>query len=109
MDHPSSKQFPSAFQVLFGVLLMAVGWSQNAWALDTERERCPDAIVKSVGEFFRLDHFAYPKDNYSPSVENGGLIVAGVCKPLPNDASRVIAAFAYDAGVEYEKKLLLVV
>ncbi|MDR2677867.1 MAG: hypothetical protein LBB51_00305, partial [Zoogloeaceae bacterium] len=88
---------------------MTIGWSQYAEARDLEQERCPDAIMESVGKFFRLDHFTYPQSGYYPSVENGGLIVAGVCKPMPNDASRVIAAFAYDAKVEYEKKFLLVV
>lgn len=43
-----------------------------------------------------------------PSVENGGLVVAGVCKNWPGNSSRVISAFAYDAGVEYEKQLLVV-
>jgi hypothetical protein len=44
-----------------------------------------------------------------PSVENGGLLVAGICKPWPINRSRVIAAFAYDAGTDYEKQLLLAV
>jgi hypothetical protein len=33
-----------------------------------------------------------------PSVENKGLLVAGVCKLLPSDQSKKIAAFAYDSG-----------
>jgi hypothetical protein len=95
-------------QVMLASLALWV-FAQAAGAADLEQERCPDAIVESVGKFFRLDHFSYPQSGYYPSVENDGLIVAGVCKPMPNDASRVIAAFAYDAKVEYEKKLLLVV
>jgi hypothetical protein len=44
-----------------------------------------------------------------PSVENGGLLVAGICRPWPADKSKIIAAFAYDGGIEYEKQLLLAI
>jgi hypothetical protein len=111
-NHAALKGFlPMAIS---GALLISAAWSQDAKARELESERCPDAIVESVGKFFRLEHFAYPEDLYSPGIENGGLILAGVCKPMPDAASRVIAAFAYDAGVDdagvyNDNKLLLVV
>jgi hypothetical protein len=40
-------------------------------------------------------------------VENGGLVIAAVCKAWPVGKPRTIAAIAYDAGVEYEKRLLV--
>ena len=76
---------------------------------DAETGRCNDAVVKRVGKHFRLADFAYPAQDMSPSVEDGGLIVAGVCKPWPTDKSRTIAAFAYDGGDEYAKQLLVAV
>jgi hypothetical protein len=38
-----------------GALLIAVGWSQDAGAQGLESERCPDAIIKSIGKFFALN------------------------------------------------------
>jgi hypothetical protein len=71
--------------------------------LEENADRCSDAVVKRLGKHFRLSDFTYPHD------ENGGLIVAGVCKPWPTNRSRTIAAFAYDDGTKYEKQLLLAV
>lgn len=73
---------------------------------EMDANRCSDATVRSVGKHFDLGNFIYPKWGAS---ENGGLIVAGVCKPWPTNKARIIAAFAYDAGTEYEKQLLLAV
>lgn len=73
---------------------------------DTDVSRCSDANVKLVGKHFRLDNFVYPERSAS---ENGGLIVAGICKPWPKNKSRVIAAFAYNAGIETEKSLVIAV
>jgi hypothetical protein len=95
--------------VFLGALLITAGLCQDAAARESEEGRCSEAIVESVGEFFHLEGFSYPEKGYYPSVENGGLIVAGVCKPMPDDPSRVIAAFAYDTEVEDEKRLLLAV
>lgn len=71
--------------------------------------RCSQTIVQQLARHFGLKHFAYPADGMYPSGENGGLIVAGVCKEWPADPSKVLAAFAYDAGSQYEKQLLLAV
>jgi hypothetical protein len=80
---------------------------------EEDSSRCSDAIVKRLGKHFRLADFAYPERDRYPSVENGGLIVAGVCKPWPTNKSRIIAAFAYDDGTdEYnnpQKQLLLAI
>jgi hypothetical protein len=55
--------------------------------------------VKIVGDHFKLDNFAYPE--YGSDKKE--TIVAGECKPWPTDKSRMIAAFANDAGVAYEE------
>jgi len=70
--------------------------------------RCSDAFVKRFGKHFRLTDFAYPAPGMSPSAEKGGL-VAGICKPWPTNKSKIIAAFAYDDGTDYEKQLLLAI
>ncbi|MCL2075916.1 MAG: hypothetical protein FWH15_05670 [Betaproteobacteria bacterium] len=89
------RRFLSRLALLTGLLVV---FSLPAWAQTPyEHKRCDDAVVKIVGNHFQLDNFSYR------------VIVAGECKPWPTDKSRMIAAFAYDAGVEYEKQLLLVV
>ncbi len=81
-----------------------------AHARSPERaDRCSDAVVKRLGRHFGLPHFAYPASGRHPSAENGGRLVAGTCKAWPADHARIIAAFAYDAGTEHEKALLLAV
>ncbi len=100
-------------QITYAYLLSSViCFGQYALAQTQHEEdanRCSDAIIERLGKHFRLNNFAYPESGMYPSVENGGLLVAGICKPWPTNNSRTIAAFAYDAGVEYEKKLLLAV
>ena len=73
------------------VLLAALGFSRGVLAqtrLFTDSyqyEGCDEAIVKSVGDHFKLDHFS-------------DRLVTNQCKPWPTDKSRMIAAFAYHAG-----------
>lgn len=76
---------------------------------DESTGRCSNAVVKQVAKHFGLPHFNYPAPGMYPGVENGGLIVAGVCKVWPADNAKTLAAFAYDGGTEYEKQLLLAV
>lgn len=93
----------------FSGILSAVLWFAHGAAAQSEHEpnRCNDLFVKSVGEHLRLSDFSYPAAGRYPSAENGGLIASGVCKVLPTNSSRIVGAFAYDAGGEDEKELLL--
>jgi len=70
-------------------MFVTAGWSQSAAAQEPGHSGCPDYIVKSVGEFFHLENFAYD-----------GRIVAGKCKPMPDKPSRTIGAFAYRMAEE---------
>lgn len=91
-------------------LLFAI-WLGSAAATPSSdgHSRCSDATIKSVGEHFNLSNFTYPKHGMYPSTENVGLIVASACKQWPYDPSKTIAAFAYDAEVEYGKALFVAV
>jgi hypothetical protein len=101
------------FKVIFACLLLtAVCFGKFAAAKsqsESEANRCSDAVVKRLGTHFHLTNFTYPAQNMYPNSENGGLLVAGICKPWPINKSRIIAAFAYDGGVKYEKQLLLAI
>lgn len=95
-------------QALFACTLLTVVCAAQAQRPSEEdASRCSDTIVDRVGEHFRLKDFSYPLRGRYASVQNGGLIVAGVCKAWPAQKSLTLAAFAYDSGVEFEKKLLL--
>jgi hypothetical protein len=85
--------------IFAGFLLALVFFSQSAWA-ENDFNRCNARIVKAVGKHFKLDDFFYHG-------MDSGSIIAGVCKQHPQNQQWMIAAFAYDAGVEYEKTLLL--
>jgi ankyrin repeat protein len=92
------------------VIVICFFWlSQSALAQpETEEDKhCSQPVVELVGKHFKIADFAYPRDDMYPSTENGGIIVSGVCKHWPNDNAKIIAAFAFDAGVEYEKQLLV--
>ncbi|MBK9218540.1 MAG: hypothetical protein IPL70_09030 [Uliginosibacterium sp.] len=94
------------------LLSSVICFGQYALAQAQSKEdatRCDKAVVKRLWLHFDPTGFAYPASGKYPSVENGGLLVAGICKPWPANKSRTIAAFAYDAGIEYEKQLLLAV
>ena len=69
--------------------------------------QCREEIVRNVGKHFHLDYFSPPTNGFYPSVENGGLIYSSTCKAFPNNKSIIISAFAYDAGIESEKELLV--
>ena len=93
-------------------LLICSGFSQCSRAqsqTDTDAHRCADAIVEQVGRHFHLTDFSYPTNRTAQDAERGGRVIAGVCRNWPGNIGRVIVAFAYDAEVEYEKKLLVAV
>lgn len=95
--------------ILGSIVLASLLFSRGALAQSVDDpNRCDDILVQSVASHFHLEGFSYPTRGTYPSEENGGLIVAGVCKRWPTNASRTIAAFAYEGESEYEKQLLLV-
>ncbi|MCL2021800.1 MAG: hypothetical protein FWG81_06845 [Betaproteobacteria bacterium] len=85
--------------LLTGLLVASAlpAWAQTTFGYSYEFRRCDDAVVEIVGNHFQLDNFSYQ--------EEGGLVVADECKPWPTDKSRMIAAFAYDAGIDKEIEL----
>jgi hypothetical protein len=74
---------------------------------DASKHQCSASTVKLVGSHFKVPDLSFPNEGMSPSVANGGLVVAAACKAWPGRGSRTIAAIAYDAGIENEKRLLV--
>ncbi|MDR1888315.1 MAG: hypothetical protein LBQ81_02870 [Zoogloeaceae bacterium] len=81
--------------IVASCFLALIFFSQHAWA-ENDSSRCNERIVNAAGKHFGLDDFSGQKH-----------VVAAVCKPWPEEQKWMIAAFAYDAGIEYEKTLLL--
>ena len=63
---------------------------------------CSDAVTQRIGKYFKLPDFVAPK-------WRGERLIAGMCKALPGEPTKLLAAFAYDDGTEYEKQLLLAI
>lgn len=90
-------------------LLLAIWWHSAATAAPPDQGRCSNATIESVGKHFNRSNFTHPERGMHPSASNGGLIIASTCKRWPHDPSKTIAAFAYDAEIEYEKALFVAV
>jgi hypothetical protein len=71
------------------------------------KQQCAPEIVALAGKHAGVKGLSFPRKGLEPSAANGGLVAAGVCKAWPGDPSRIIAALAYDAGIEREKQLLV--
>jgi hypothetical protein len=66
-----------------------------------DEEACTTETRDAVGRFLRIENFvAQSKD---------GVVVSESCKSWPYKDDRLLAAFAYDKGVEYEKSLVVAV
>lgn len=72
-----------------------LAFSQAVYAQDGQV--CTEAIVKQVGDTLKISDFSLA----------GGKIVSGACKVWPHDKNITLAAFAYDAGTQDEKKLVV--
>jgi hypothetical protein len=78
----------------------------GAYATEGDQE-CDPSMVRMIGKRVGLPDFSLPENGMYSSSTAPGRIVAGVCKVVPTNDSRTIAAFAYDAGVQYEKTLIV--
>lgn len=77
--------------------LLAVFVSASAFSKTTD-EKCPEKIYESVGQHLGVE-------NFTPS----GVVVSEACKTWPFMADLLLAGFAYDSGVEYEKSLVVAI
>jgi hypothetical protein len=75
----------------------------SAQAFDVSKQACSELITQVVGKHIAVNNFKLVHS------DNGGVVIAQVCKTLPTDAAKSIAVFAYDAGVKDEKKFVVAV
>ena len=71
-------------RVVSAVAIVCVGIGQSAYGQsDLEKKRCDKSLLALVGKHLSVSDFSYPRDFMYPSAENGGVIIAGVCKVWP--------------------------
>lgn len=95
MGPPNSKISP-----MKRVLLPLLAALTPAFAIaESSDSSCAGDVYNAVGRYLKID-------NFLPRTA-GGTVVAETCKPLPHDPSRLLAAIAYDTGIESKKSLVV--
>lgn len=75
-------------------------FSVTAFA-QTREDKCAPDVFKAVKQHLKINEFAPRHD--------GGNVISAACKIWPYKANLLLAAFAYDEGVEYEKQLVVLI
>lgn len=83
-------------QILFFALL----FTGSAFSKEVDT-KCSNEVYDVVGRHLKIAPFA-PRDQ-------NGIIVAESCKSWPYKNNWVLAAFAYDTGIDYEKSLVVAI
>ena len=81
--------------VLVACLLSATALAQ------TRADVCAPDVYEAVKQHLQIDRFAPRRDD--------GNVIAAACRIWPHQPDSLLAAFAYDEGVEYEKRLIVLV
>lgn len=67
----------------------------------TREETCAPDVYKAVKQHLKIKEFAPRKDS--------GNVISAACRIWPYKNNQLLAAFAYDEGIEYEKRLLVLI
>jgi hypothetical protein len=74
----------------------------SAMAFAQEREdTCAPDVYKAVKQYLKINEFAPRQD--------GGNVISAACRIWPYKTNQRLAAFAYDEGVEHEKRLVVLI
>lgn len=79
-------------------MLLVSLWAGNAFGKPKD-EQCTDVVRNIVAHHLNTDNFTTRQEN--------GNVVSESCKSWPFKPDVLLAAFAYDAGVEYQKNLII--
>lgn len=67
----------------------------------TRDDTCTPEVYKAVKRQLKINKFAPPQD--------GGNVISSACRVWPYKTSQLLGAFAYDAGIENEKRLAVLI
>jgi hypothetical protein len=87
-------------KISFAAALVVYLFSTIAFA-KTQEDRCLPYVYMAVKQHLKINEFAPRHD--------GGNVISAACRIWPYKTSQLLAAFAYDEGVEYEKRLVVLI
>ena len=67
----------------------------------TWEDTCAPDVFKAVKRHLNIDEFAPRQD--------GGSVISAACRIWPYKTNQLLAVFAYDGGIEYEKRLVVLI
>lgn len=82
--------------------VMVLSLLSGAAFAEIRGDKCVPDVYETVSRSMKISEF-------SPRQDGGGNVVSAACRTWPYKTSLLLAAFAYDDGVEYEKRLLVAV
>lgn len=92
------ERFVTLKTIDFAVALLMCFISSTAFA-EPGKDECGPDVYQAVQRYLKIDEFAPRQDD--------GNVISAVCRIWPYNPQQLIAAFAYDEGVESEKQLLV--
>ncbi len=97
----SAERFIDVKTINFAVALVVYLFSATALA-QTREDICAPDVYEAVQRHLKIDEFA-------PEAQDGGNVISAVCRIWPYKPNLLLAAFAYDEGVESEKQLIVLI
>lgn len=96
----------------FTILVVAILISCSAYSQTHDDHRdgeCAATSIKLVSQHLKIRELKFGSQDDGDDPEKVGGVIASACKKSPTDQSLMIVSFAYDVGVEYEKKLVVAI
>lgn len=81
--------------------VMFLSLSSGAAFAEIREDKCAPDVYETVSRSTKISEFSPRQD--------GANVISAACRTWPYKTSLLLAAFAYDDGVEYEKKLIVAV
>jgi hypothetical protein len=86
---------------IFALISLMITFYANPLFAKANDEICTEETYGAVARHFKIENFV-PRNK-------GGVIVSESCKSWPYKRDYLLAAFAFDNGIEYEKSLIVAV
>lgn len=87
-------------KINLAVALIVCLFSAMAFA-QTREDACAPDVYKAVKQHLKINEFALRQD--------GGNVISAACRIWPYKTNQLLTAFAYDDGIEYEKRLVVLI
>jgi len=68
---------------------------------------CSEPTIKLVSEYLNIQELHFGPQDTESRTDSKSSVIASACKRWPYDKSIMIVSFSYDAGIQYEKQLIV--